>query len=245
MPKNTNRRKFLKTTGSAAAGFMIVPRHVLGGKGYTAPSDTVNVAAIGAGGKGHSGLKDVASQNIVALCDVDDKRAEPSYKMFPKAARFKDYRKMLETHAKDIDAVMISTPDHTHAITGLACMALDKHVYIEKPLAHSIEEVRALSEAAKAKPQLITQMGNQGASGEGIRKTQEIFDAGLLGEVHTVRAYTNRPVCPPGGAAPPEKQNVPVAAPGEGKEGFVVVACGSGPLPQVPVEVIRDVLFFG
>ena len=209
MPKPTSRRQFLQTASTAAAGFMIVPRHVLGGCGYTAPSDTVNVAAIGAGGKGYSGINAVSSQNIVALCDVDDQMAERAYKQWPKAARFRDYRKMLEQHRDDIDAVVISTPDHTHAITGLACMDLDKHVYIEKPLAHSIEEVRALSEAAKAKPHLITQMGNQGASGEGIRRTQEIYEAGLLGDVHTVYAFTNRPVWPQGGPAPTEKQKVP------------------------------------
>lgn len=209
MPKLTNRRKFLKASGAAAAGFMIVPRHVLGGKGFTAPSDIVNIAAIGAGGKGRGGIRAVESQNIVALCDVDDKMAEDARKSYPNASYHRDYREMLEKHEKDIDAVVISTPDHTHAITGLACMELDKHVYIEKPLAHSIEEVRALSEAAKAKPHLITQMGNQGASGEGIRKTQEIYEAGLLGDVHTVYAFTNRPVWPQGGAAPTEKQSVP------------------------------------
>lgn len=209
MLTSTNRRKFLQTAGTAAAGFMIVPRHVLGGKGFTAPSDTVNVAAIGAGGQGYGGIKAVASQNIVALCDVDDKMAERAYNDWPEAARFRDYRKMLERHRDDIDAVVISTPDHTHAVTGLACMDLDKHVYIEKPLAHSIEEVRQLSEAAKAKPQLITQMGNQGASGEGIRKTQEIYEAGLLGDVHTVRAFTNRPIWPQGGGAPEGGMTVP------------------------------------
>ncbi|MEO0734683.1 MAG: Gfo/Idh/MocA family oxidoreductase, partial [Bacteroidota bacterium] len=207
--KTTSRRKFLQTSGTAAAGFMIVPRHVLGGKGYKAPSDTVNIAAIGSGGKGGGNLKAVLSENIVALCDVDSERAAEMFGQLPKAKRYKDYRKMLDAQHKDIDAVMISTPDHTHAITGLACMALDKHVYIEKPLAHSIAEVRALSEAAKNKPYLITQMGNQGASGEGIRKTQEIYEAGLIGEVHTVYAWTNRPIWPQGGGAPQGSEPIP------------------------------------
>lgn len=210
MPKlHPTRRKFLKTASTAAAGFMIVPRHVLGGKGFTAPSDIVNVAAIGAGGKGRGGIRAVDSQNIVGLCDVDDKMAEDARKSYPKAKYYRDYRKMLDEISGDIDAVVISTPDHTHAITGLACMALGKHVYIEKPLAHSIEEVRLLSEAAKANPKLITQMGNQGASGEGIRKTQEIYEAGLLGDVHTVRAFTNRPVWPQGGGAPKGSTPIP------------------------------------
>jgi predicted dehydrogenase len=210
MPKlHPTRRKFLKTASTAAAGFMIVPRHVLGGKGYTAPSDIVNIAAIGAGGKGRSGLRAVESQNIIGLCDVDDNMAADSRKAYPKAKYYRDYRQMLDEISGDIDAVVISTPDHTHAITGLACMALGKHVYIEKPLAHSIEEVRLLSEAAKANPKLITQMGNQGASGEGIRKTQEIYEAGLLGDVHTVRAFTNRPVWPQGGGAPKGSTPIP------------------------------------
>lgn len=211
MPKQTqpNRRKFIKTAATAAAAFTIVPRHVLGGPGFIAPSDQVNVAAIGAGGKGRSNINAVASQNIVALCDVDDQRAAASYAAFPKAKIYRDYRKMLDDMGKDIDAVMISTPDHTHAITGLACMALGKHVYIEKPLAHSIAEVRALTEAAAANPKLITQMGNQGASGEGIRKTQEIYEAGLLGDVHTVYAWSNRPVWPQGGPAPTVGESVP------------------------------------
>jgi predicted dehydrogenase len=145
----------------------------------------------------------------VALCDVDDRRAAATYSAFPEAKTYRDYRKMLDEMGKDIDAVMISTPDHTHAITGLACMALGKHVYIEKPLAHSIAEVRALTEAAAANPKLITQMGNQGASGEGIRKTQEIYEAGLLGDVHTVYAWSNRPVWPQGGPAPTVGESVP------------------------------------
>jgi predicted dehydrogenase len=211
MPKHShpNRRKFIKTAASAAAAFTIVPRHVLGGPGFTAPSDKVNVAAIGAGGKGRGNVNAVASQNVVALCDVDDRRAAATYSAFPEAKTYRDYRKMLDEMGKDIDAVMISTPDHTHAITGLACMALGKHVYIEKPLAHSIAEVRALTEAAAANPKLITQMGNQGASGEGIRKTQEIYEAGLLGDVHTVYAWSNRPVWPQGGPAPTVGESVP------------------------------------
>jgi hypothetical protein len=115
---------------------------------------------------------------------------------------------MLDNHP-EIDAVMISTPDHTHAVTGLTCMELDKHVYIEKPLAHSIAEVRALTEMAEKKPHLITQMGNQGASGEGIRRSQELYEAGLIGDVTKVIAWTNRPVWPQGGPAPSQEQLIP------------------------------------
>ncbi|MEL6274697.1 MAG: Gfo/Idh/MocA family oxidoreductase [Bacteroidota bacterium] len=145
---------------------------------------------------------------MVALADVDWARAKDSFEMWPDAKRFKDYREML-SEVKDIDAVMIATPDHMHAAAGLAAMELDKHVYIEKPLAHNIAEVRALTEMAKAKPHLVTQMGNQGASGEGIRQTQEIYEAGLLGDVHTVTAWTNRPIWPQGGKAPQGKEPIP------------------------------------
>jgi predicted dehydrogenase len=205
----TNRRKFLRTAATAAAGFTIVPRHVLGGKGFKAPSDTLNIAAIGAGGKANGTLKALSSQNIVALCDVDDERAKESRERFPKATYDHDFRQMLDKYGKDIDAVVVTTPDHTHAVAGLAAMGMDKHLYIEKPLARTISEVRALTEMAKAKPQLVTQMGNQGASGEGIRKTQELYEAGIIGDVHTIYAWTNRPIWPQGGALPQGTDPIP------------------------------------
>ena len=205
----SNRRQFLRTAATAAAAFTIVPRHVLGGKGFQAPSDTVNIAAIGAGGKATGSLRAMMSENIIALCDVDDTRAKESRERFPDATYDRDYRVMLEKYGKDIDAVIVSTPDHTHAIAGLAAMQLDKHLYVEKPLARTIAEVRALTEMAKAKPQLITQMGNQGASGEGIRRTQELVESGMVGDVHTVYAWTNRPVWPQGGKLPKGTDPIP------------------------------------
>ncbi len=205
--KNRSRRHFLKQAAVATAAFTIVPRSVLGGPGYLSPSDKVNIAFAGAGGKGWGAIRAMSGHNIVALCDVDDKQAAQAFDAHPKAKRYRDYRKMLEQ--KDIDAVVVSTPDHTHFDIGMAAMKLDKHVYIEKPLAHNIAEVRALTEMAKNKPHLITQMGNQGASGEGIRQTQEIYEAGLIGEVHTVYAWTNRPVWPQGGKMPTEAQPIP------------------------------------
>ncbi|OAV42591.1 Gfo/Idh/MocA family protein [Lewinella sp. 4G2] len=216
MPKKSNqrsRRTFLKTATTTAAAFMIVPRHVLGGKGYVAPSDTVNIAAIGSGGKGKGTINNLRTKgtnvNFVALCDVDDRMAADAREWYPNASYHRDFRKMLDERGKDIDAVIISTPDHTHAIAGLAAMALGKHVYIEKPLAHSIAEARALTEMALANPQLVTQMGNQGASGEGIRRTQEMYEAGLIGDVHTIRAFTNRPVWPQGGKLPVGSTPIP------------------------------------
>ncbi len=211
MPKQSipTRRRFLRTAATAAAAFTIVPRHVLGGKGYKAPSDTLNIAAIGAGGKATSTLQHLMTENIIALCDVDDSRAKESRERFPEATYDRDFRVMLDKYGKDIDAVIVTTPDHMHATAGLAAMDMNKHLYIEKPLARTISEVRALTEMAKSKPQLVTQMGNQGASGEGIRKTQEMVAAGLIGDVHTVYAFTNRPIWPQGGAVPTTKDPIP------------------------------------
>ncbi len=208
--QKVDRRAFLKATGAATA-FTIVPRFVLGGPGYTAPSDTVYIAGIGAGGKGTSDLTSCAESEhakISFLCDVDDRQAVQSRKNFPEAKYYKDFREMLEKEHKNIDAVIVSTPDHTHAVAAMAAMQLGKHVYVQKPLTHSIGEARALTEAAK-KYQVVTQMGNQGASGEPVRRMKEIVDAGLIGDVHRVYAWTNRPVWPQGIAAPTGKYDIP------------------------------------
>lgn len=170
--QDNSRRNFIKTTAIAAAGFMIVPRHVLGGKGFLAPSDRLSVAGIGVGGKGESDLTGVfngGKSDISYLCDVDDRRAAASVKRFPKAKYYRDYREMLDKEAKSIDAVVISTPDHNHAMIAMAAMQLGKHVYVQKPLTHDIYEARMLTEAAK-KYKIVSQMGNQGSSGEGVRK---------------------------------------------------------------------------
>ncbi|MBB4079148.1 putative dehydrogenase [Lewinella aquimaris] len=211
MPKQSisNRRRFLRTAATAAAAFTIVPRHVLGGKGFKAPSDTLNIAAIGAGGKATGTLQALMSENVMALCDVDDSRAAETRGRFPKASYDRDFRVMLDKYGKDIDAVVVTTPDHMHATAGLAAMSLDKHLYIEKPLARTIAEVRMLTEMAKSKPQLVTQMGNQGASGEGIRKTQELYESGAIGDVHTIYAWTNRPIWPQGGKVPTTTDPIP------------------------------------
>lgn len=208
MPK-TNRRKFLRDAATTAAAFTIVPRHVLGGKGYKAPSDTVNIAAIAAGGKATGTLKNLMGENVIALCDVDDKRAAETRERFPKASYDHDFRVMLDKHGDDIDAVVVTTPDHMHAIAAMAAMEMGKHVYVEKPLTRTIAEARMLTEMAKENPQLVTQMGNQGASGEGIRRTQELYEAGLIGDVHTVKAWTNRPIWPQGGRVPQGEDPIP------------------------------------
>ena len=204
------RRTFLSQAGLAAAAITIVPRHVIG-KGYRAPSDTLYVAGIGAGGKGRSDIAAFAKSGkatIAYLCDVDDRQAVASREAFPQAKYFKDYRELLDKESKSFDAVSVSTPDHMHAIQALAAMQLGKHVYVQKPLTHDIAEARQLTEAAK-KYKVVTQMGNQGASNDGVRQMREWYDAGLIGEVHTVYCWTNRPIWPQGIAWPQAANEIP------------------------------------
>jgi predicted dehydrogenase len=210
MKEKFSRRKFIKNASLVSAGFFIVPRHVLG-RGFTAPSDKLNIAGIGAGGKGESDLFEFSKSpkvNIVALADVDDRQCKKSRDRFSKANYYKDFREMLEKEKNNIDACSISTPDHTHAVATLAAMQLGKHVYTQKPLTHDIYEARILTEAAK-KYKVVTQMGNQGGSGDGVRGAKEIYDAGLIGDVHTAYAWTNRPVWPQGVPTPTGKFDVP------------------------------------
>ena len=225
-----SRREFLAGTAMAAAGLMIVPRHVLGGPGHTPPSDRLNIAGIGVGGMGMHNLRALASENIVALCDVDWRYTEKSLRgmvdglgklqarldkaqtakerrelqdeiaqtrllagKFKSARRHTDYRRMLEQQ-KDIDAVVIATPDHLHAVIASAAMSHGKHVYLQKPLTWSIYEARELSRKAQANPGLVTQMGNQGHSSDDARLINEYIAAGAIGEVREVHAWTNRPL---------------------------------------------------
>jgi predicted dehydrogenase len=207
---NIDRRSFIKTAGAASL-FTIIPRHVLGGNGYVAPSDIVYIAGIGVGGKGTSDLTECAKSKharISLLCDVDDRMAVTSRENFPDAKYYRDFREMLDKEHKNIDAVTVSTPDHTHAAAAMAAMQLGKHVYVQKPLTHSIGEARALTEAA-TRYKVVTQMGNQGASEEPVRRMKEIADAGLIGEVTKVYAWSNRPVWPQGIAAPTGTYEIP------------------------------------
>lgn len=202
-----SRRDFL---GSAAgmALFTIVPSHVLGADG-TPPSRKLNVAGVGVGGMGAGNIAEIAkTENIVALCDVDFSYAAGTFKNHPQAKQFKDYRKMLDEMGKDIDAVVIATPDHTHAIVAMECMRRGKHVYVQKPLTKTVYEARMMTEAAR-KYNVITQMGNQGHSGEGIRLICEWIWDGAIGDVREVHAWTNRPVWPQGLARPTETPAVP------------------------------------
>src|SRR3954470_5897833 len=177
-PKSNSRRKFIRNTSLAATGFFIVPRHVLG-RGFVAPSDKLNIAGIGAGGKGESDLNEFfksGNANIYAMADVDDRQSAKSRERFPQAKYYKDFREMLDKEGKNVDAVSVSTPDHVHAYAALAAMQLGKHVYVQKPLTHDIWEARILTNAAK-KYKVVTQMGNQGSSGDGVRIMQEWYNA--------------------------------------------------------------------
>jgi predicted dehydrogenase len=217
-----SRRKFLGAASTAAAGLMVVPRHVVGAtqkKGAKkAPSDTLNIACVGVGGMGAADTRGCRSQNIVALCDVDDEsmakllrhdELEPNEKvMYDKAAKYRDFRRMLEKE-KGIDAVTVSVPDHNHAVIAMAAIKLGKHVYVQKPLTHTIQEARVLAEAAKA-ANVVTQMGNQGHAGEGARLVCEWIKDGAIGNVFEVHCWTNRPIWPQGEIdAPKEIPSVP------------------------------------
>lgn len=185
------RREFLGSAAAVAA-FTIVPRHVLGGKGFTAPSEKLNIAGIGCGGMGGVDLERVSSENIVALCDVDDSRAARTVAKFPDARRFKDFRVMLDEMDNEIDAVVVATPDHVHAIATMTAIKHGKHVYCEKPLTHTVYEARAVAKAAR-EAGVATQMGNHGHSSEGIRLVKEWIAAGAIGHVREVQCFTPLP----------------------------------------------------
>jgi predicted dehydrogenase len=188
-----SRREFLAATGGIALGFTIVPRHVLGGAGFVPPSERVNLAGIGAGGMGGGdiGMHARNGANVVALCDVDDQRAAGSFRSFPKARRYKDFRVMIDKEAAHIDAVTVGTPDHTHAVAAMAAIRAGKHVYCQKPLTHTLHECRELTKAAHAAG-VATQMGNQGHAAEGARLTNEWIQAGIIGDVAEVHVWSDR-----------------------------------------------------
>ncbi|MBT8178040.1 MAG: Gfo/Idh/MocA family oxidoreductase [Eudoraea sp.] len=202
------RRDFIKKSGAAMAAFTILPSNVVSGFGYTPPSDKLNIAGIGVGGMGRRNLRNMNTQNIVALADVDWTYAKRCFNDYPKAKLYKDYRKMLAEMDKDIDAIMISTPDHTHYVTAADSMRAGKHVYVQKPLTHSVYESRKLREIAK-ETGVATQMGNQGNSSDDMRKVCEWIWNGEIGEVSRVDAWTNRPIWPQGLERPAETPSLP------------------------------------
>lgn len=183
----------MTSTAGVAVGIQIVPRHVIGGPGQTPPSERLHIAGVGVGGQGGGNIGEMTKlhQNFVALCDVDWKRAAGTFTAHPKAQKFRDYREMFD-QVKDIDAVVVSTPDHMHAPVALAAMRLGKHVYVEKPMAHSIEEARLMTQVAKEQG-VVSQMGNNGHAGEGLRLTREWIQAGAIGKVHEIHCWSDRP----------------------------------------------------
>lgn len=188
-PAAVSRRTLLRT--GVAAAFTIVPRHVLGGAGQTPPSEKLNIAGVGIGGQGASDLREVSRENIVALCDVDWDYAARVFKQYPRATRYRDFRTMFEKE-KGIDAVVVATPDHTHAVVSMLAIQLGKHVYCEKPLTRTVHEARALARAA-GKAKVATQMGNQGMAFEGNRLINEWIWDGAIGPVREVHAWSDRP----------------------------------------------------
>lgn len=254
-PKTFSRRDFIGKTAVATAAFTIIPRHVLGGPGFTAPSDMVNVAGIGLGNQGGSDIQNIATPdvpikrkmglpglkfyrypgitpsrpaggrrsdnpnqmgdaggdfkhaNIYALCDVDSEYAGHIFAGYPKAKVYDDFRKMIDKE-KDLDAVVIGTPDHTHAVIASYALNAGKHVFVEKPMAKTIHEVRFLKELA-AKKGLVTQMGNQGHNIEGTMQTVEWIQSGAIGPVREVHMWSNRPVWAQGPLERPAGVDVP------------------------------------
>lgn len=242
------RRDFLKGASMSAASFMIVPRSVLGGKGHTAPSDTVNIAAIGAGGMGAANMNNLVSQNIVALADVDwthvknsvsgDNRTELRQK-YEKAKWYKDFREMLDKH-KDIDGVVIATPDHFHAVAANTAMKMGKHVYVQKPLTYTVHEARTLLKTAKDTG-VVTQMGNQGHSSDDARRVNEWVQAGVIGPVREVHVWTNRPIWPQGIPRPQSSVNLPkdLEWNGSGVRNRIVKAISTN--PKMPKDLAWDI----
>lgn len=202
--KSLTRRKFLADSALMASAFTILPRYVMGGPGYVPPSDKLNIGCVGIGGKGKEDLAGVSSENIIALCDVDDVRAKEAYAAYPKARKYKDFREMLDKE-KDIDAVTISTPDHVHAIATITAMKLGKHVYTQKPLTRTIAESRRVVDLAR-KVGVATQMGNQGHANEGPRILNELIWQGSIGKVKKAHCWTDRPIWPQGIVQRPDKQ---------------------------------------
>ena len=186
------RRGFLGGVAAGATALAIVPRHVLGGAGQTAPSERLNIAGVGMGGQGTGLIRNFGDHNIVALCDVDERRAARAFKLFPQAKRYKDFRRMLQEQ-KEIDAVVVATTDNLHAPVAMMAMKMGKHVYCEKPLTHTVYEARKLAEAAR-EYKVATQMGNAGQASEATRRNAEYLADGAIGPVREVHIWTDRPL---------------------------------------------------
>ncbi|OQA01892.1 MAG: Inositol 2-dehydrogenase [Planctomycetes bacterium ADurb.Bin412] len=190
--KGISRRDFLVGSATAASLFTFLPKRILGQTGVTpSANEKLNIACIGIGGMGANDVASVSNENIVALCDVDDRHAAETYNQFPKARKYHDYRVMLEKEEKNIDAVTVSTPDHTHAIIAMMAIKMGKHVYCQKPLAHNIFEVRQLTEMAR-KQKVVTQMGIHIHATETMKLFVEMIKSGMIGPVREVHLWCDR-----------------------------------------------------
>jgi predicted dehydrogenase len=211
---DSSRREFLQTSALAGVGFWVAGGVSAAAKAPS-PNEKLNIACIGVGGKGDSDTKQAGNHgNIVALCDIDDNTLNGQAKNFPDAKKYNDYRKMFDEMGKSIDAVTVSTPDHSHTLPSMIAMQLGKHVYCQKPLTHTVFEARQMREAAK-KYKVATQMGNQGTAEDGLRTAVEIIRSGAIGPVKEVHVWTNRPIWPQGTDAilrVPEARNAALAA---------------------------------
>lgn len=215
MPKErsasqVSRRQFIKYTSLATGAVVsvaVMPGCTTPRPRRVSANEKLDIVVIGAGGKGASDTDSVASENIVALCDVDQKTLDARGKKYPGAQLFKDYRKMLE-QVKNIDAVIVATPDHIHAPASVMAMKMGKHVFCQKPLTHSVYEARTMREVA-AKQKVATQMGNQGSAENGLRRAVEVIQAGGIGPVRELYVWTNRPIWPQGHDRPEGKDPVP------------------------------------
>jgi len=199
------RRHFIKSS-LIGSGVILGAPYIM--RSAESPNNKLNIAIIGAGGKGSSDTDSVASENIVALCDIDDKVLDARGAKYPGAKKFNDYRKMLDQMGKEIDAVVVATPDHHHAPASIRAMKLKKHVYCQKPLTHSVYEARLMRETAK-KMKVATQMGNQGSAESGLRRAIEVIQSGAIGSVKQVHVWSNRPIWPQGMARPTDTPPVP------------------------------------
>lgn len=208
MKDQISRRKFIGTSAATFAGVTILPSNVIAGLGHKAPSDKLNIAGIGVGGKGFTNLKNMESENIVALCDVDWDYSKQVFDYWPKASKYIDWRKMYDEMGKSIDAVVIATADHTHAITAGHAMTMGKHVYLQKPLTHTVYESRLMTRLA-AKYKVATQMGNEGASGNDTNLVIEWLFNGEIGDVTKVDSLSDRPIWPQGLSRPEPPMPVP------------------------------------
>jgi predicted dehydrogenase len=214
MSEDISRRNFLAGAATAVAAFTIVPGcAVVGSKSSIKskpPSEKLNIAAVGIGGMGRNNVKACANanENIVALCDVDWKYAAPTFADFPNAKKYKDYRKMFEEEGKNIDAVIVATPDHSHAAIAMMAIKMGKHVYVQKPMTWSVAEARKLTEAAR-EARVATQMGNQGQSAEDIRVLCEMIWEGAIGKIREVHVWTDRPTWAQGIETPDDTPEVP------------------------------------